>query len=158
MKSAQKFSPIKMSNVLQSNSTKPQIVLLMLSFNYRVYYEDTDSGGVVYYANYLKYAERARTDFMRHLGINQGELAENEKLAFVVRKCSAEYLSAAKLDDLLKVSVEITEIGASFLKIHQIIKRGDKIINRLDVEIVCVDCKSFKPKRIPQNLRKLINQ
>jgi acyl-CoA thioester hydrolase len=135
--------------VSQLNFTKPQIAPPMLSFNYRVYYEDTDSGGVVYYANYLKYAERARTDFLRSLNINQSELAEKEGLVFVVRRCDAEYLSPARMDDMLEVSVEIKEKGASFVKIYQEIKLGEKVLNRLNVEIVCVDRESFKPKRIP---------
>lgn len=132
---------------------KLQIAQLMLSFNYRVYYEDTDSGGVVYYANYLKFAERARTDFLRALGVDQSKLANEQNLVFVVRKCEAEYLTSAKLDDLISVSVELKEMGGSFLRIYQEIKLQDKLLNRMNIEIVCVDKNSFIPKRIPKELR-----
>ena len=87
---------------------KHRTVLLMLNnFSYRVYYEDTDAGGVVYYANYLKFFERARTDFLRTLGISQSDLATKEGLVFVVRKCVIDYISPAKLDNILEVSVEV---------------------------------------------------
>ena len=85
--------------------TKPQIATSMLTtsllnnFNYRVYYEDTDCGGVVYYANYLKFFERARTDFLRLLGISQSELVTKENLIFVVKRCEIDYIFSAKLDD-----------------------------------------------------------
>ena len=75
------------------------------STKYRVYYEDTDAGGVVYYANYLKFFERARTDFLRALNISQNELLQSEKLIFVVRRCEIDYVSPAKLDDLVEVYV-----------------------------------------------------
>jgi acyl-CoA thioester hydrolase len=128
-------------------------MLNKFSTKYRVYWEDTDAGGVVYYANYLKFAERARTDFLRALNINQSELLEKENLAFVVRKCEVEYLSPARLDNLLEVTVEVKEAGASFLKIYQEIKLGDNVLNRINIEIVCVDGVNFKPKRIPQNIK-----
>ena len=87
--------------------------------DYRVYYEDTDAGGVVYYANYLKFFERARTDFLRSIGISQNELSKSEKLLFVVKKCEVEYLSSAKLDDVISVEVEILKIGIASLIINQ---------------------------------------
>ena len=83
------------------------------NFTYRIYYEDTDAGGVVYYANYLKFFERARTDFLRTLEISQSDLAQKENLVFVVRKCEIDYLTPARLDDLVNVSVKIKEITSS---------------------------------------------
>jgi len=123
---------------------------------YRIYYEDTDAGGVVYYANYLKFFERARSDFLRALKISQSDLAQKENLVFVVRKCEIDYVSPAKLDDLVEVSVEIKEIRAASISMFQEIKKSNKTLSRLNVEIVCVCAKSFKPKKIPKNLCDLL--
>ncbi len=127
------------------------------NFTYRIYYEDTDAGGVVYYANYLKFFERARTDFLRHLNISQSELAAKENLVFVVRKCQIEYISPAKLDDLVEVSVTVKEIHAASIVMQQEIKRSDKILSSLNVEIVCVAADNFRPKKIPTNIKNLFD-
>ncbi len=119
------------------------------SANYRVYYEDTDAGGVVYYANYLKFFERGRTDFLRSLNISQAELITKENLVFVVKKCEIEYLRPAKLDDLIEVSVTVKEIRAASIVMEQEIKRANQILSTLLVEIVCVAADNFKPKKIP---------
>jgi acyl-CoA thioester hydrolase len=126
------------------------------NFQYRIYYEDTDSGGVVYYANYLKFFERARTDFLRSLNISQQQLAKENQIVFVVKKCNIEYLSPAKLDDLINVSVKISEIKKISLLMHQTISVSNKIISVLEVEIVCLDSNNFKPTKIPQHLIDLI--
>ncbi|MBM5782552.1 MAG: tol-pal system-associated acyl-CoA thioesterase [Pelagibacterales bacterium] len=126
------------------------------STNYRIYYEDTDAGGVVYYANYLKFFERCRTDFLRSLGLNQNQLLTEKNLAFVVRKCEIEYLSPAKLDDLVKVEVEVENITAASISMKQKIYRDDKILSSLKVEIVCVDSRNFRPCRISDWLRNLL--
>lgn len=126
------------------------------STNYRVYYEDTDAGGVVYYANYLKFFERCRTDFLRNLGLNQNELLNKKNLAFVVRRCEIDYLSPAKLDDLIKVEVEVEKIAAASISMKQKIYRDDKILSSLKVEIVCVDSRNFRPCRISDWLRNLL--
>ncbi len=123
------------------------------SAQYRIYYEDTDAGGVVYYANYLKFFERARTDFLRSLGLIQNELATRENLVFVVRKCEIEYLSPARLDDSIIVSVEIKNISAASLLMYQEIKESEKLLSRLHVEIVCVSADNFKPKKLPEYLK-----
>ena len=130
---------------------------MLNKFSYRVYYEDTDAGGVVYYANYLKFFERARTDFLRTLNISQSELAATENLIFVVRKCQIEYISPAKLDDLIAVFVTIKEIHAASIVMQQEIKRSDKILSRLNVEIVCVAADNFRPKKIPTNIKNLFD-
>ncbi len=127
------------------------------SAEYRIYYEDTDAGGVVYYANYLKFFERARTEFLRKLGISQSDLATKENLVFVVRKCEIEYLTPARLDDLVTVSVAVTETRAASISMYQEIKKSDKILSRLNVEIVCVTADDFRPKKIPQNLKNLFD-
>ncbi len=123
------------------------------SAKYRVYYEDTDAGGVVYYANYLKFFERARTDFLRTLNISQSELLAQENLVFVVRKCEVEYVSPARLDDVLEVSVVVKEVGAASILMQQEAKKSDVILARLKVEIVCINATTFKPKKIPYDLR-----
>jgi tol-pal system-associated acyl-CoA thioesterase len=125
--------------------------------NYRVYFEDTDAGGVVYYANYLKFFERARTDFLRARGIFQSDLAKAQNLAFVVRKCEIEYLSPARLDDLIEVSVLVKEKRAASLKMQQEISRDGKILSRLNVEIVCVSADEFKPKKLPEVMDFILN-
>ncbi len=126
------------------------------SFEYRVYYEDTDAGGVVYYANYLKFFERARTDFLRQIGISQIELAKNENLLFVVRKCEIEYLSPARLDDLIEVFVEVVEARLVSIIMKQEIRKSDLILSTLTVEIVCVGSDNFKVKKIPDKIREIL--
>lgn len=127
------------------------------STKYRVYYEDTDAGGVVYYANYLKFFERARTDFLRSLNISQSELLTKENLAFVVRKCEVSYISPAKLDDVLDVCVTVKNIAAASISMQQEAKKSEIVSSRLEVEIVCVDARNFKPKKIPQEIKKLFD-
>ncbi len=127
------------------------------NFSYRIYYEDTDSGGVVYYANYLKFFERARSDFLRSLGVSQSDLIAEKNLIFVVRKCTIEYISPAKLDDEIDVNVEVKEVRNASILIEQKITKSAKILSHLNVEIVCVAADNFKPKKIPQNLKTLFN-
>lgn len=122
------------------------------SFKYRIYYEDTDLGGVVYYANYLKFFERARTDFLRSKNIIQTKLAEDSEIIFVVRSCQIEYLKPAKMDDLIEVFVKVKEIGKVSISMQQEIKLNDEILCKMDVTIVCVDSNNFKPKRIPETV------
>ncbi len=123
--------------------------LVKTNFEYRVYYEDTDAGGVVYYANYLKFFERARTDFLRAKGIIQSELAKNSGVVFVVRNCQIEYLKPARMDDLLEIAVEIVEIGNLAIKLKQEAKLQAQILCKVEIEIVCVGVDSFRPKKIP---------
>ncbi|MES2677109.1 MAG: tol-pal system-associated acyl-CoA thioesterase [Pseudomonadota bacterium] len=126
------------------------------NFVYRIYYEDTDAGGVVYYANYLKFFERARTDFLREKGIVQSELAKNSGAVFVVRNCQIEYLQPARMDDLVEVAVEIIAIGKLSIQLKQEMKLHDKILSRINVEIVCVNAATFKPKRIAPEILSLL--
>jgi acyl-CoA thioester hydrolase len=123
-------------------------MLMLNKFSYRIYYEDTDSGGVVYYANYLKFFERARTDFLREIGINQSELMLKENKCFVVRKCEIEYISPAKLDDLIEVELEIEKINAATIIMNQKITYDNKLLTKLRVELAYVNSNDFKPCRI----------
>ncbi len=139
---------------------KPRIAMQKLnnfSTKYRIYYEDTDAGGVVYYANYLKFFERARTDFLRASNISQNQLLQSEKLIFVVRRCEIDYVSPAKLDDLVEVSVFVEKIGGASINMKQEMSVDGKILSRLNVEIVSVDAESFRPKKISQELKDLLS-
>lgn len=146
---------------------KPQIVMSKLnnaannaannfSAKYRVYYEDTDAGGVVYYANYLKFFERARTDFLRNLGISQSQLIEQEKLAFIVKNCEIEYRKPAKLDDLIDVNVTVQQVGGASITMLQEIFRGEEILSQLKIVIVSVDVENFKPRKLPVDIADLL--
>jgi acyl-CoA thioester hydrolase len=119
------------------------------SWPVRVYYEDTDRGGVVYHANYLKYLERARTEWLRALGFEQTALAVVHGVIFVVRSISLEYLKPARFDDALNVGVELRETGASRIAMQQYVRRGAEELVAAQVEIACVNTMSFKPVRIP---------
>lgn len=130
---------------------------MLNKFSYRIYYEDTDAGGVVYYANYLKFFERARTDFLRELGINQSQLLQEQSVCFVVRKCEIEYISPIKLDDMILVDVEIVNVSATTITMNQKIHRDNKMLSSLKVEIVCVASKSFRPCRISEEIKNKIN-
>jgi len=119
----------------------------------RVYYEDTDSGGVVYYANYLKFFERARTEWLRNLGVNQDKLAQEEGLIFVVRRALLDFARPARLDDLLEVTVEPLKIARVYVDLTQEAKRGAQLLTRAEVRVACLNQRNFKPAPIPQLLR-----
>jgi acyl-CoA thioester hydrolase len=118
----------------------------------RVYYEDTDAGGVVYYANYLKFAERARTEMLRHLGIGQERLRAESGVMFVVRRSAADYLLPARLDDDLVVLTRLTGLGAATLDLDQEVRRGDAVLVRLTFQIAAVGG-GGRPQRLPPPLR-----
>src|SRR5258708_17245368 len=105
----------------------------------RVYYEDTDVAGVVYYANHLKYAERARTEMMRAAGATHAELIERHGIAFAVRHCAIDYKRPARLDDWLEVETSITSIGAATVDALQLVRRARQTLAELKVQLVCVD-------------------
>lgn len=119
-------------------------------FPVRVYYEDTDAGGIVYYANYLKFAERARTEFIRFLGQNQVEQLDTEdKFGFVVRHCEVDYKKSARLDDLLSVTCEVVQIKGAVADICQHIYRNDEELAEVKVMAAYVNINKRKPCRIP---------
>lgn len=128
-------------------------------FPARVYYEDTDAGGIVYYANYLKFAERARTEFVRAVGFNQQDaLNSDERAGFVVRHCDIDYRAPAVLDDVLSVSCEVTEFGGASATMHQEIRRGSELLVTVDVKVVYVLLKNKRPARIPAKLKACIEE
>lgn len=117
-------------------------------FPLRVYYEDTDAAGIVYYANYLKFAERARTEMLRERGFDHRELDAKDGVAFAVRTCNADYLLPARLDDALEVRTRVTHIGGASLEADQDIAREDAILTRLKVRLACIN-RAGRPARIP---------
>jgi acyl-CoA thioester hydrolase len=119
----------------------------------RVYYEDTDAGGVVYYANYLKFAERARTEWLRAIGFEQTELAERHGVIFVVRSAAIDYLKPARFNDSLRVTVELIKVGAGQIDLNQRVIRDDDLLAKAAVKIACVGLHTMRPTRIPQSLR-----
>lgn len=121
-------------------------------FQVRVYYEDTDAGGVVYYANYLKFAERARSEMLRALGVDNMRLAQEHDVAFAVRRCEADYMKPARLDDLLDVATRLIEVGGASLTAEQTIRRDGVDLVRLRVELACMNS-AGRPARMPKDLR-----
>lgn len=123
-------------------------------FPVRIYYEDTDAGGIVYYANYLKFAERARTEFLRHIGAApQNNALEGDMCGFVVRHLEIDYRASAKLDDFLTVSCALTEDKGASAVMHQEICRGDEVLAVVDIKVVYVSLAKKRPIRIPEDIR-----
>jgi len=120
----------------------------------RVYYEDTDSGGVVYYANYLRFMERARTEWLRSLGVEQDRLIEQEGVLFAVRHVDVDYLKPARFNDQLEVTSRVIESGRASLTFEQTIMRMDAETKtelcRGQVKIACLGVDSFRPRPIPK--------
>ena len=127
------------------------------SFPVRVYYEDTDAGGVVYYANYLKFFERARTEMLRALGCEQDQLRANENILFVVRSVQVDYLRSALFNDLLEVSCNITELKKASLTFEQHITRQNEVLCNGVIRIACLDSNTMRPKAIPSYLIDSLN-
>ncbi len=122
---------------------------ILFSYPVRVYWEDTDGGSIVYYANYLKFAERARTEWLRSKGFDQSALQAQFGIAFVVRDCQIRYKNPAKLDDLLDVTVAVESISPHKIKLMQRVMRGEKTCAELVVELVMIDVASGKLAQIP---------
>jgi acyl-CoA thioester hydrolase len=123
--------------------------LVTFSWPVRVYYEDTDSGGVVYYANYLRFLERARTEWLRSRGFEQTALADVHQVVFVVRSISLQYLRPARFNDALDVTIESVDAGASRIELAQRVTRGADELVTAKVELACVNTSTFRPVRIP---------
>ncbi len=122
------------------------------SWPVRVYYEDTDAGGLVFYANYLKFFERARTEMLRAMGYEQDELIANEGIIFVVRSVQVDYLSPARFNEQLQVSAKVGLAKKVSLIFEQIVTRGDDILCKGNVKIACLDAQTLRPKAIPETL------
>ncbi|MEX0327606.1 MAG: tol-pal system-associated acyl-CoA thioesterase [Ruegeria sp.] len=124
------------------------------TFRVRVYYEDTDMGGVVYHANYLKFIERARSDYVRNLGNDQNAMRE-EGIVWVVRRVEADFLAPAKFDDELEIETSVMSLSGVRLTMAQVVRRGDTDLFRATVTAVCIN-KDGKPIRLPAEIRALM--
>ncbi|SDK53706.1 tol-pal system-associated acyl-CoA thioesterase [Paracoccus chinensis] len=122
-------------------------------FPIRVYYEDTDLGQIVYYANYLKFIERGRSEWLRAAGVDQQRLLEDSHLAFVVRRVEADYLSPARFDDQLEVVTTLEQATGPRVTVSQVVERDGKALFRARVTVVCVDLRTMRPHRLPEAVR-----
>jgi acyl-CoA thioester hydrolase len=124
----------------------------MFALPVRVYYEDTDAAGVVYYANYLKFIERARTEYLASIGHPLAELERRHGIVFVVRRVEVDFLAPARLFDALEVTFEPERIGRAGLSARQEVRRDGQPLARARVKLACIDAASWKPSRIPIDL------
>jgi len=122
----------------------------------RVYYEDTDASGIVYYANYLKFAERGRTELLRSLGFGHRVLEQEAGVVFTVRRCTADYRSIARLDDALIVETRVAGLGGATLDLQQQICRDGRTLVALDILVACIG-QNGRPRRVPAALRTALN-
>ncbi len=121
----------------------------------RVYWEDTDAGGIVYHASYLRFMERARSEWLRALGVDQVALRERERLQFAVVDMQVEWKRAARHDDLLQVTAELTQVrGASFQFLQRVL-RGTELLLTATVRAAAIDADTLKPRRLPPDLARL---
>jgi len=118
----------------------------------RVYWEDTDAGGVVFYANYLKFFERARTEWLRAHGVQQQALRDETGAIFVVSDVQLRYLQPARLDDALRITVQPVDIGRASMALRQQAWCGDRLLCEGQVRIGCVDSGTFRPRRLPTSI------
>ncbi|MEO0682169.1 MAG: tol-pal system-associated acyl-CoA thioesterase [Pseudomonadota bacterium] len=128
----------------------------MHRLNVRVYYEDVDLAGVVYYANYLRFYERGRTEALRALGVDQMKMRQGENLVFVVTKLSCDFLAPARFNDLLEVQTSITQVRGASLDMAQAVLCQDAVLNRAKVTAACMDVSddaAGRPARLPEALR-----
>ena len=121
-------------------------------FPLRVYYEDTDAGGIVYYANYFRFAERARTEYLRSVGANHKSLMEQDDVYFTVRQCSVDYLKPAFLDDALEVHSCFFDVRGASLQAEQVVRREEYELARLNIWLACIGGNG-RPIRMPKKLR-----
>lgn len=122
-------------------------------FPIRVYYEDTDLGQIVYYANYLKFIERGRSEWLRAAGVDQQRLLEDSHLAFVVRRVEADYLSPARFDDQLEVVTTLEQASGPRVTVSQAVERDGKVLFQARVTVICVDLRTMRPHRLPEAVR-----
>ncbi len=126
------------------------------SFPIRVYYEDTDMAGIVYYANYLKYIERARSDWVKSLGIDQNSMREQDGVVFAVRRVEADYHAPARFDDALQVETRVQTVTGARLVMQQEVTRDGDLLFGATVTIVCIN-DSGQPARLPANIRLMLH-
>jgi acyl-CoA thioester hydrolase len=131
-----------------------QTQLFTFAYPQRVYYEDTDAGGVVYHARYIHFLERARTEWLRYLGFNNGELTRKHKMLWIVSEITINYVKPARVDDALEVTVAVENMGRVRCSFHQEIRRGEEVLVKARVSVACVTAEGFKPMEIPADVKK----
>lgn len=141
-----------MSRIAMKPTLQPE--LFGYSFPVRVYYENTDAGGVVYHGEYFKFLERARTEWLRHLGFDHQGLGRNHHVALVVTAIGADFVKPARLDDNLAVSVQLESLGKARCVFAQEVRREDEVLVRAKVTVACVAGETLKPAEIPEPLRR----
>jgi len=122
----------------------------------RVYYQDTDAGGVVYHAQYLSFMERARSELLNHAGIDLARFTGESRILFLVFRISIQYHQPARLNDLLTVSAEVVKMGRASLVFRQRVERGAELLTEADVTLALVDRDSMKPARMPEGLEQAL--
>ena len=127
----------------------------MHSFTCRVYYEDTDMAGIVYYANYLKFIERARSEWVRSLGVDQGKLKDEDGIVFAVRRVEADYLRSAVFDDELTITTEMKSLSPARIILEQVVRRDSDVVFQADVTLVAMT-ENGKPTRLPSVFRQFL--
>ena len=141
-----------MSRIVMKPTLQPE--LFVYSFPVRVYFENTDAGGVVYHSEYLKFLERARTEWLRHLGFDHQGLARNHRVALIVTSLAIDYAKPARLDDTVAVGVQLESLGKARCIFAQEIRREDEVLVRAKVTVACVTQDGMKPAEIPEPLRR----
>ena len=141
-----------MSRIVVKPALQPE--LFAYSFPVRVYFENTDAGGIVYHGEYLKFLERARTEWLRHLGFDHQRLARNHRVIFTVSSLAAEFVKPARLDDTVAVSVQLESLGKVRCVFAQEIRREDEVLVKAKVTVACVSAEGMKPVEIPEPLRR----
>ena len=139
-----------------ASASDPQASSQPFTLPVRVYYEDTDAGGVVYYANYLKFCERARTEWLRTLGVSQQALIDEQGLGFVVRSVQADYRASARLDDALEVITQVAMLRRASILFEQQVMRGQELLFTTRVLLASIDLHRQKPVAIPASLHALL--
>ena len=142
-----------MNNMSANKAQAPHVLPV------RIYYEDTDAGGIVYYANYLRFAERGRTEMLRSLGVEKLALMDRDQLAFAVRGCAVEYLLPARLDDALEVQTRVLRVGGASLHLDQRVLRDGVTLTEIDIRLVCMHINGplmGRPSRIPAEVRSVL--
>jgi acyl-CoA thioester hydrolase len=140
------------SRIAMKPSLQPE--LFVYSFPVRVYFENTDAGGVVYHGEYLKFLERARTEWLRHLGFDHQALARNHGVIFVVTSMTIDFAKPARLDDTLAVSVRLESLGKVRCVFLQEVRREDEVLVKAKVTVASLTAETFKPAEIPEALRR----
>jgi len=126
----------------------------MHKFQTRVYYQDTDASGIVYHSNYLKFAERARTEWLLEKGVPDSVL-QAKNIGFVIRRAQIEYLAPARYEDLLTIETRVTAMHASYMEVAQTVYRGQTELVRMMLTVVFIDLRTFKPIRLPEDIKEL---